>query len=34
MNDKEQRELAASEIVLIFLAVLGLAAVFWLAWVR
>jgi hypothetical protein len=32
MNEKEKRELAASEIVLIILAVLGLGVVIWLAW--
>lgn len=33
MNDKEKRELAASEIILILLAIFGLGAVVWLAWV-
>jgi hypothetical protein len=34
MNEKEKRELAASEIVLIILAVIGLGVVIWLAWAR
>jgi hypothetical protein len=34
MNEKEKRELAASEIVLIILAVIGVGVVIWLAWAR
>jgi hypothetical protein len=34
MNPKERRELAISEIVLIVLAVIGLAVVVWVAWAR
>lgn len=34
MNDKEKRELAASEIILAILAVLGVGVVVWLAWSR
>ena len=34
MNEKEKRELAASEIILIVLALLGLGAVVWLAWIK
>jgi hypothetical protein len=34
MNEKEKRELAASEIILIILAVVGLGVVVWLAWIR
>ena len=33
MNEKEKKELALSKIVLIVLAVLGLAAVVWLGWI-
>ena len=32
MNDKEKRELAASEIILIILAIVGVAVVVFLAW--
>ena len=34
MNEKEKRELALSEIVLIILAVAGLGVVIWLSWIR
>ena len=34
MNEKEKRELALSEIVLIILAVTGLGVVIWLSWIR
>ncbi len=34
MDDKEKRELAASEVVLIILAVLGVGVVVWLAWLK
>jgi hypothetical protein len=34
MNDKEKRELATSEIVLIVLAVIGVGVVIWLAWLQ
>jgi len=34
MNRKERKELAISEIVLIILAVIGVAVVVWLAWAR
>jgi hypothetical protein len=34
MSKDEQRKLALSEIVLIVLAVIGIAAVIWLGWVR
>jgi hypothetical protein len=34
MNSKERKELAISEIILIVLAVIGVAVVVWLAWAR
>jgi hypothetical protein len=34
MNDREKRELAASEITLIVLAVVALGVIVWLAWAR
>lgn len=34
MNPKERKELAISKFLLILLAVLGLAVVIWLAWIR
>lgn len=34
MNEKEKRELAFSKIILIVLAVIGIAAVIWLGWIR
>jgi flagellar basal body-associated protein FliL len=34
MNEKEKRELALTEIVLIILAVIGLAAMVWFAWIK
>lgn len=34
MNEKEKRELALSEIVLIILAIAGLGVVVWLSWIR
>ncbi len=34
MNPREQKELAASKLLLVVLAIIGLAVVIWLAWVR
>ncbi|HEU4914520.1 MAG TPA: hypothetical protein VFT16_03915 [Candidatus Saccharimonadales bacterium] len=34
MNEKEKKELALTEIVLIILAVIGLAAMVWFAWLK
>lgn len=34
MNDKEEQELAVSEVVLIVLAIFGVGVVIWLAWAR
>jgi len=34
MNEKEKRELETSEIALMSLAVIGVAVVVWLAWIR
>jgi hypothetical protein len=34
MNEKEKKELALTEIVLIILAIIGLAAMVWFAWIR
>ena len=34
MNEKEKRELALTEIVLIILAIIGLAAMVWFAWIK
>ena len=34
MNEKEEKELALSKIVLLILAAIGLAAVVWLGWFK
>lgn len=34
MNEKEKRELALSEVILIILAVLGIGFIIYLGWIR
>jgi hypothetical protein len=34
MNEKEKKELALTEFVLVILAVIGLAAMVWFAWIK
>jgi flagellar basal body-associated protein FliL len=34
MNEKEKKELALTEIILIILAIIGLAAMVWFAWIK
>jgi hypothetical protein len=34
MNEKEKRELEASEMALISLALIGVGVVIWLAWIK